>query len=107
MIDQQLTRSAITCDDVDDAFRQTNLVADLGKKQSGEWRKLGRLHHDSVTHCDGGRDLPRQHEQWKIPGNDLSHYAYGLVLGQFLVHELCPTRVMIEMPCDQRDVDVA
>src|SRR5690606_16787614 len=54
----------------------------------------------------GGRNLPCQHEQRKIPGDDLSAHAKGLTLGKFRFHELSPAGVVVEMAGNQRNIDV-
>jgi len=58
-------------DDVDDAFRQFRLLKDLRQLQQAQAGGLGRLDDDGVAAGDGGRDLPRGHQQRKIPWNDL------------------------------------
>jgi hypothetical protein len=107
MGDQGLTGAAVPGDDVDHTGRQPDLGTQLGKAQRGERRELGRLEYYRVTHGQRGRDLPGQHEQREVPGDDLADHADGLAPGQLALHELGPAGVMIEMPGNERDVDVA
>src|SRR6266516_4486733 len=93
--------------DIDDAGRQADLLHNLGELERGERRVARGLEHDGVTHGDGGRDLPGEHKQGKVPGYDLSNNAYGTVAGQFRGHELRPTGVIVEVTRHERDIDVA
>src|SRR4029077_18029455 len=79
----------------------------FSKGQSGERGELRGLKHHGVAGGERGGNLPRQHEQGKIPRNDLTNDTAGLVTGKFLCEELCPTGVMVEMAGDQRNIDVA
>ncbi len=93
--------------DVDDAGRQAHLVAHLRKEERRERRVLGRLEHDRVPHGERGRDLPREHEEREVPRDDLPGHADRLVSPKLRFHELRPPSMVIEMPRDEGDVDVA
>ena len=54
-----------------------------------------------------GRDLPGQHQQREVPGNDLADDADGAHVGHLGRHQLRPAGVMVEVAGDERDVDVA
>jgi hypothetical protein len=68
---ERRARLARAGDDVHDAGGQVGLLQDLGEDQRAERRGLGRLQHDGVAGGEGGRDLPRQHEQREVPRDDL------------------------------------
>ena len=53
-----------------------------------------------------GRDLPGQHEQREVPGDDLPRDAHGHVSGQLALHELGPAGVVVEVPGHEGDVQV-
>jgi hypothetical protein len=96
-------------DDVDDAGRQVGLPADLGERQRGERRGLGRLEDDRVAAGQGRRDLPREHEQREVPGDHLAGHAHRPRVRPVAgVAELVgPARVVEEVRRDQGEVDVA
>src|SRR5258708_40331507 len=75
MSDQRLAGCAIAGHDVDHAMRKTNLLANLGESQRGKRRELRRLQDDSVSRSQRRSNLPCEHEQRKVPGNDLSNNA--------------------------------
>src|SRR5208337_3418525 len=70
-------------------------------------REFGRLQNHGVSCCQSGRNLPRQHQQREIPWNNLTDDPARNVVGKFLLQKLRPTRMMIEMPRDQRNINVA
>ena len=107
MLDQRLAGRAVAGDDVDHAGGQARFLANFREGQRRQRREFRGLQHDGVSGRQCRRNLPRQHQQRKIPRNDLPDDAAGHVLGKFLLQKLRPTRVMIEMPRDQRNVDVA
>ena len=87
--------------------RQARLLADFGKGERRERRELRRLQHNGVSRRQRRSNLPRQHQQRKIPRNNLPDNSARHILGKFLFQKLRPAGVMIEMPRDQRNVDVA
>ena len=106
MLDQRLARRSVAGHDVHHTRWQFDLAANFGKGQRGQRRELRGLKNNRVSGGQRRRDLPRQHQQRKIPRNDLSHYAAGGVTRKLLLQKLCPSRVMIEVPRHQRNIDV-
>ncbi len=82
-------------------------MAHLGEQHGGRGGELGRLQHHGITHGQRRRDLPGQHQQREVPGNDLADNADRAISGKLLVHDLGPAGMVIEVPADQRNVDVA
>ncbi len=66
---------------VDDAFRKACFHDQFSDPKRRQRRLLGGLHHHRISGGQRGRQLPRQHQHGKIPGDDLSHHAYGLMPG--------------------------
>src|SRR3981081_1032083 len=107
MFDQRLAGRTIAGHDVHHAGGQPDFLADLGKRKRGERRELSRLQDDGISRCQRRRDLPGQHEQWEIPGNDLSHDPASRVVRKLLLQKLRPTSVVIKMPGDERNIEVS
>ena len=109
VLDQRAPRVAGAGDDVDDAGGQLGLLADLGEGQRGERRRLGRLQDDGVAAGQRRRDLPRQHQQREVPGDDLAGHAERLGVGPEAGpgQLVGPPGVVEEVRRDQRQVDVA
>ncbi len=107
MLHQRFAGRAVAGDNVDDSWRQSNFRADFGEGQRGQRRELRRLEHDGVARGQRRRNLPGQHQQRKIPGNDLANDAARRVSGKFLMQQLRPAGVVIEVADDQRNIDVA
>ena len=93
--------------DIDNACRQPGLAADLGEGERGERRLLSRLQHDSVAGGERWRDLPSQHQQRKVPWDDLAAHADRPIAGELALDQLGPAGVMIEVASNQRDIDIA
>ena len=98
---------AVAGDDIDDAFGDASFLADFGEEEGGEGGEFGGFEDDGVAHGEGGGDLPTQHEEGEVPGDDLAADADGLVVGEFGVAELGPSGVVVEVAGDEGDVDVA
>ncbi len=107
MRDQRRAGRAIAGDDVDDARRQPRLDADRGEGERSQRRELGRLQHDCIAGRERRRDLPGEHQEGKIPRNDLPAHADRLRPRKLAVDQRGPTGVMVEMASDQGNVDVA
>ena len=75
MIHHRRAGFAGAADDVHHARRQSGLLQDLAELQRGDARGLRGLDHDAVSHRQRGRDLPRHHQQRKIPRDDLADHA--------------------------------
>ena len=94
-------------DDIDDAGRQAGFGEDFGEAEGAE-AGLGRgFDDDGVAGGEGGGDLPGQHEEGKIPGDDLADDAQRLVLREGMRQELGPAGVVVEMADGERDIQVA
>ena len=98
---------AIAGDQVEHSRRKTDGLGDLGEQQRGQRRELGWLEHHRIPHGQRWGDLPGQHQQRKVPGNDLPDHAHGRVIGQLVGHDLRPACVIGEVACDKRHVQVA
>ena len=107
MIDDRRTRVRAARQDVDDALRHAGALADLGEQDRGQRRELGRLQHHRAAGGERRRDLPGEHQQRKIPRDDLADDAGRLVAGKLAVERLRPAGMMQEMADRQRHVDVA
>src|SRR5580704_17615265 len=106
MLDQSLAGGTIAGHDVHYARGQYDFMADFRKCKRSQRGEFGRLQDDGISGSQSGRDLPRQHEQRKVPRNDLSYNTASRVVWKFLPQKLGPAGVMIEMPRHQRNVEV-
>jgi len=79
MFHERFAGRAVAGDNVHYAGRQAHFVTDLREGESGERRKLGGLQDHCVAGGQGRSDFPGQHEQRKIPGDDLADDTQGLV----------------------------
>src|SRR5579864_7644452 len=70
-----------TIDQVDHPRRETGFDSQLADAESRERRLLGRLHDDRAACRQGGTPLPRQHEQGKVPRDNLPDDADRLPEG--------------------------
>ena len=107
MVNKRGTGAAITGDDIHHPRRQADAGADFGEQQRGERGQFGGLQHHRVAHGNGGGDFPRQHQQRKIPRDDLADDAERLMVRHFAVGQLRPAGVVIKVARDQRNIDVA
>ena len=80
---------------------------DLGEEQGGQAGVGSRLEHHRVAHGDRRGDLPGQHQQREIPGDDLPNDAHRLVIAQLALHQLRPAGMIIEVARQQGHVDIA
>ena len=107
MFDERLAGLGVARENVEHARRQTHFHRQLGKCERGERRIFCRLDDDRISRCQRRSDLPRKHQQRKIPRNDLANHAAGLVVGKLGFEKLRPACVVIKVPRDERNVDVA
>ena len=98
---------AVACDDIHDACWHASLRADFAKYHGCHRCELGGFQHDRVPHRQRGRDFPCEHQQREIPWDYLATHAKRVAIGQFVVHQLGHTRVIIEMADRKRYIDVA
>jgi len=61
------------------------MCANASRRQGREFR---RLQDDRITGSKRGSDFPSQHEQRKIPRDDLTDHAARDVTGEFLLEQL-------------------
>src|SRR5205823_6966488 len=92
--DQQPAGTAVARDDVQHAGGEPGLMRDLGQAQRRERRELRRLEHHGVSGRERRRDLPGEHQEREVPGDDLPHDAHGTVARELGLDELRPPRVM-------------
>jgi len=107
MIDNQLAGVSVTRENIQNSRRQAGVGRELGEQQRRERRELRGLDHDRASRGQGRCNLPGQHEQGEIPRDDLSDHANTAMLGKLGFQKLRPAGVMVEVPSDQWDVDVA
>src|SRR5450631_5347 len=107
MLYQSLAGRAIASHNVDDSGRQSGFLAKFREHKCGEGSKFGGFQDYGVSRRQRRRDLPRQHQEWKVPRNDLTYNATRFVARELLLEQLGPTGVVVEMPRHKRDVDVA
>ena len=74
--------AAVAGDDVEHAGGQADLGGDLGEGEGGERGELGGLDDDGVAGGERGRDLPGEHQQREVPGDDLADDADGRVAAE-------------------------
>ena len=97
----------LTRQNVDDTSRESNLLHDLSEFEGGQGGITRRFEYDRIAHGQSRCNLPGQHEQGEIPGNDLPYDPHRLVAGQFRGHELGPTGMIVKVAGNQRDIQVA
>ena len=109
VLDEMPAGRAVARDDVHDAGRKLRLPADIGEEESGQRRRLGRLQHDRVPARERRRDLPREHEQREVPGDDLRGDTDGprRPVRKRVLELVGPPRVVEEVRRGERQVDVA
>lgn len=72
---------SVTVDDVENTLGKTGFEGESGDSESSERSHLGGLEDDTVSSSKGGSELPGEHENGEVPGNDLSNNTDGLVSG--------------------------
>src|SRR5581483_8019321 len=108
-VDEGRTRGAVARDDVHDARRELGLADDVAEEERGERRRLRRLEDDGVAGGERGRNLPCEHQQREVPGNDLAGDAERLrvTIRERVLELVRPARVVEEVRRGEREVDVA
>ena len=107
MFDQRFASRSVAGNDVDHTRGKADFVAQLREGEGGERRKFRGLQNHRVAGGESGRDFPRQHEQRKIPGNDLADDAAGFITGKFAGEKLGPAGVMVEVAGNERNINIA
>src|SRR5438874_2283364 len=108
-LDDRGAGSTVARDDVDDAGRQLRLTQDVAEQERAERRRLGRLQDDGVPCGERRRDLPREHQQREVPGNDLARDADRPrpPVRERVLELVRPACVVEEVRGREREVDVA
>ena len=109
MLDNHAPGVASAGDDVDNPRWQISLLADLGEQQGGQGGALGGLEHDGVATGKCWRDFPSEHEQWKVPGDDLAGdtKCLGVWAKARVIKFVGPAGVVEEVRCSEGYVNVA
>ena len=107
MLDQGRASAPVAGDDVYHAGRQPRINADIGKQQRRQRRIFRRLQHHCVAGGQRRGDLPGQHQGGKIPRDNLANNAQRHLALKFAFQQLGPAGVVIKMPGDQGNIDVA
>ena len=58
-------------DNVNNSRREPSFLDEVGENKTREGGLFGSLQDNCVTSSKGGGNLPRQHKEWEVPGNDL------------------------------------
>ena len=80
---------------------------DFGEEEGGEGGVFGGFEDDGVAGGQRGGDLPGEHQEREVPGDDRAADAEGLQVGVFGGEELGEAGVVGEVAGDEGDVDVA
>jgi hypothetical protein len=64
-----------TREDVDDAWRETSLLNELGCDEGRERGLFSGLENDNIASSDSGANLPCPHKEWEVPWNDLTAHS--------------------------------
>ncbi len=107
MIHKRLACCSVAGDDVHDAVREASFLADVRKGESRQRRELRGLQYNGIARGQRWCNLPRQHQQRKIPGNDLPDDSASGMARKFLREQLRPASVMIKMPGYERNINIA
>src|SRR5689334_834393 len=78
-------------DNVHDALRNTGLNNELAETQRRQRSLFGRFDHHAITAGKRRSEFPSGHEQWEVPGYDLTDHAYRFPHG--IGMEFCTSRV--------------
>ena len=82
VVDERLARArAEARQHVDDARRQVELLDQRGERERRDRRVLRRLEHDRVAARERRAELPREHHQRRVPGDDRADHADRLAAG--------------------------
>ena len=109
MVDQSVARVSSPRDDIDDSCGQVCLLQNFREEQGSQWRGFRWLDHYSVARGERRSDLPREHEQREVPGDNLTgDTERARVRAESRVVEFVRPPCVVEEPrCNERDVDIA
>src|SRR5258708_5343618 len=97
----------LTSQDIDHTGRKPYLLHNLSKLQGGQWCVTSGFQDNSIAHGESGCDLPRQHKQRKVPGDNLPYHTNRNIASEFRLHELRPASIIIEVPSYQWSINIA
>src|SRR5690606_12060421 len=75
VVDQRGSGFSCSGDDVDDAFRKSGFLENLGEFKCCERARFGWFKHDGIPSSQCRSDFPRGHQQREVPRNNLSGYS--------------------------------
>src|SRR2546426_6854832 len=109
MRDELGTRTAVAGDDVDHTRRQLGLPDHVAEQQGRERGGLRRLEHDGVPGGERGGDLPGEHQEREVPGDDLTGDAKRprTAVRERVLELVGPARVVEEVRRGKRKVHIA
>lgn len=81
VLDEGGARVPVPGKDVHDTLGQARLAADVREEQRGERGRLGGLEDHRVAGGERRGDLPGQHQEGEVPGDDLARDAEGAGFG--------------------------
>src|SRR5918996_688235 len=109
VLDELGACAAVSGDDVHDSGGKLGLAEDVAEEERRERRRLRRLEDDRVPGRERGRDLPGEHEEREVPGDDLAGDTDRTrpPVGEGVLELVRPARVVEEVRRRERQVDVA
>src|SRR5699024_9355742 len=93
---------------VDDAFWNAGILAKFSKFEGRQGSSFCWFQHNGVTGGQSRGNLPCQHQEWKIPGYNLSGHTQwlGFFSGKCVVQFICPASIVEKMSRCQRDINI-
>ena len=109
VLDELGAGAAVAGDDVDDPGGKLGLAEDVAKSSAVSGVVSAGLSTTVFPAASAGRDLPREHQQREVPGDDLPGDAERprLAVRERVLELVGPARVVEEVRRRQRQVDVA
>lgn len=81
-------------------------MADFRKGDSRQRCQIGGLQHHGIASRKCWRDLPGQHQEREIPGDDLTANTDGRETMELVFHHFGPSGVMVKVAGDEWNVDI-
>ena len=106
VLHESRSRFTGTGDDIHDSRGESGLFAKLREEQCRKGSPLCRFENHGVATGQCGSDFPCEHQQGKIPRNDLSADSPGLGIRMTFFKNVGPPCMVIEVAGDEGDVDV-
>lgn len=107
MFNDGFADGTIAGNDVDHSGGEVNGLANFGEEEGGEGGEFGRFEDDGVSGGEGGGNLPAEHEEWKVPGDDLPAHTNWLIVLVLFGGDFGPSGMIVEVTCDEGDIDIA